>query len=302
MNKGLKKIGLLTAALWLTLSLAACGGNASNNSASRGNAASSSGTNESASEQSSKPQHGLGTYVGMVDNHSVEIEMNGQSTVFQIDEKLAAEVKDIKRGASVDYVYYEQVTQGGDPIKQLVLNKITVSGNSGKAAKVEDTQEDGLPASKKLEVELEGVKEERNAKLAQGHGYGLYLFDGFSFDADTNQLKMDYDPKYHVEIVKLPSDYSMEELSKEAESELSKTGKVEERKGDEIDKTMRDASLFLIASSDKLTREYIVKEVDGQGYAFKVNMPHGEASEGFGPLAFASLNSIVNLSNLKDHS
>ncbi|MFD1176999.1 hypothetical protein ACFQ3W_11900 [Paenibacillus puldeungensis] len=298
----MKKIGLLIFALLFTLMFAACSNDGSNTSANSGNEASGNGRSQHASEHSSKPQHGLGTFVGMVDNHSIEIEMNGQPTVFQIDEKLASEVKNIKQGASVTYVYYEQVTQGSDPIKQLVLNKITVSaGDSGKTVKGEGS-EDGLPPAKKLAVELEGVKEERNAKLVKGHGYGLYLFDGFSFDAATNQLQMDYDPKYHVEIVKLPSDYSVEEFSKEAKSELSKTGKVEERKGDEIDKTMRDASLFLIASSDTLTQEYILKEIDGQAYAFKVNMPHGEASEGFGPLAFASLNSIVNLSNLKDHS
>ena len=302
MNRRMKTTGLVTFALLFTLMLAACSNDVSNTSGNLGNEASGNGSSQLASAHSSKPQHGVGTFVGVVDNHSVEIEMNGQSTVFQIDEKLAAEVNDIKQGASVAYVYYEQVTQGSDPIKQFVLNQITVSDNGGETSKVQDSQEDGLPAAKKLEVELEGVKEERTAKLVKGEGYGLYLFDGFSFDTDTNQLKMDYDPKYHVEIVKLPSDYSVEELSKEAESELSKTGKVEERKGDEIYKTMRDASLFLIASSDTLTQEYIVKEIDGQGYAFKVNMPHGEAAEGFGPLAFASLNSIVNLSNLKDHS
>lgn len=150
-----------------------------------------------------------------------------------------------------------------------------------------------LPAEKSIEVELEGMKETRTATLQRGEGYAFYMFDIFSFDAKTNKLMMNYDSDYHVVITKLPADYNIEELAKSAKSEMSKIGKVEQRTGDQLYETMRDAELFLIAQGKGLTQQYIVKNIGGQGFAFLLNSPHGEASEGFGPLAFASINTVV---------
>ncbi|MNJ58703.1 hypothetical protein D3C77_543510 [compost metagenome] len=150
-----------------------------------------------------------------------------------------------------------------------------------------------MPATKQLEVELEGMKEARNANLAEGNGYALYVFDIFTFDSKTDTLSMNYDPNYKVKIVKLPSDYKTDELLSEANKQLSKNGQVEEVQSDVMDRFMKDTSVFLEAVGNDLTQQYIVKEIDGQGYAFELIIPHGEATEGFVPLAYATLNSIV---------
>ncbi|MNJ59478.1 hypothetical protein D3C77_551650 [compost metagenome] len=184
----------------------------------------------------------------------------------------------------------EKAISDEDSLKQLLLVKLARAsqggGNSGGTA-------GELPATKELEVEIEGMTETRIAQLAEGNGYALYIFDIFTFDSEANTLSMNYDNKYNVEIIKLPSNYNADQLSLEAKEQLSKTGKVQEVQGDVIQRFMPDTSVFLDATGDKLTQQYIVKEIDGQGYIFKLNIPHGEPTEGFVPLAYASLNSIV---------
>ncbi|WP_334075600.1 MULTISPECIES: hypothetical protein [Paenibacillus] len=285
----------------LAVSLAACGGknNAPANSAPPTNQTDPGNgePNRNDSETPSETKQGTGVWVGLIDNHSAEIRVDGNPEAFQLNQDVQELADGLNPEETVQFEYVEQKVEGDDSLIQKTITKLAKagkgeqaeSGSGGKQAPAGD-----LPATRTVEVELEGMKEERTAKLAEGEGYAFYAFDGFTFDAKENKLKMDYDNNYFVEIVKLPSDYSLDQIAADAKKELAETGKVEERKGEEIHASMRDASLFLVASGEKLTKEYILKEVDGQGYMFRVNMPHGEASEGFGPLAFASLNTIVN--------
>jgi hypothetical protein len=122
----------------------------------------------------------------------------------------------------------------------------------------------------------------------------LYIFDIFSFDAKTGKLTMNVDPDYYVEITKLPSDYNGDMLKQEAEKELAEVGKVLEAKENERNQALKNAPVYMIARGEQLTREYIVAEIDGQGFIFRVNIPHREPTEGFVPHAFASLATIVN--------
>ncbi|MGG6310986.1 hypothetical protein [Paenibacillus macerans] len=298
MNKSMKTLGCMTVIL-LSMSLAACSGqtadsgtNAQNGGTNGNQVQDQNGGRTDVQDKPSETKQGTGIFIGLIDNHSAEIELEGTPTAFQMDETLAALAQSLAQGTPVAFDYVEQAVEGDDLLKQLVLTKLEAS--EGKAVTDIGVEEaSGLPAEKAIEVELEGMKEQRTAKLAQGAGYAFYMFDGFSFDAGAHRLTMDYDPGYHVDISKLPAGYDVADLAKTAREELSKTGKVEERSGEEIYVTMRDAELYLIASGDDLTREYIVKNIGGQGYAWMINMPHGEASEGFGPLAFASLNTIV---------
>ncbi|MGG4340246.1 hypothetical protein [Paenibacillus lautus] len=105
---------------------------------------------------------------------------------------------------------------------------------------------------------------------------------------------MNVDQDYYVEITKLPSDYNGDELKLEAEKELAVAGKVREAGDNEKHKGMEEASVYMIGEGENLTKMYIVDEIDGQGYIFRVNNPHREPSEGFATHAFTSLSSIVN--------
>lgn len=293
-----RKIAMIAMAAVLSLSMAACGGNSGKtaNPAPSENNSGTAGTNQPEPGKVSETKQGSGIWVGLIDNHSAEIEIEGAPEAFQLNETVKTAAEELNSGDQVEFEYEEAAIEGEESLTQKTITKLAKSGNSeDSAASGNDAvTEEALPATRSIEVELEGMKEERTAKLVEGSGYALYAFEGFTFDAETNKLLMDYDNDYFVEIEKLPSDYSKEQLTSEAKEELSDTGSVEEWKGEQIHASMRDASLFLIASGENVTKEYIVKEAGGQDYLFKVNMPHGEASEGFGPLAYASLNTLVS--------
>ncbi|SFJ54512.1 hypothetical protein SAMN02799624_04936 [Paenibacillus sp. UNC496MF] len=174
--------------------------------------------------------------------------------------------------------------EAGDPVLPPIAGgKETGSG----------TVTDRLPAEKTFELELEGMQEEKTAMLAEGNGYSLYVYDIFNYDAANGKLMMDFDENYNVEIEKLPADYNLDELKTEAEAELSELGEVSELQDSEIHPMMQDARLVLKAGASDLTKQYIVKDIGGSAYAFKVNKPQGEASDGFETHAYLMLNSIV---------
>ena len=151
-----------------------------------------------------------------------------------------------------------------------------------------------LPATKEFPIELEGNTEQREAKLAVGEGYSLYIFEQFSFDRASGKLTMNVDPNYSVEITKLPSGYNADELKAEGTEDLQSLGEVEDYTTMDNGSSIKNASIYLKARNDDGSKEYIVTEVDGSGYLLKLNIPVGEPTEGFGPLAHTSINSIVN--------
>lgn len=240
--------------------------------------------------QSTETKQGTGTYVGQIDNHSVEIETEDGPTAFRLGDHMNEAIAGLQGNEEVAFEYFEEPVEGDEGLKQFILTKITVrQSGSGQGA---DTSQ--LPATKEVELELEGMKETKTAKLASGNGYSLYIFDIFSFDAKTGKLTMNVDPDYYVEITKLPSDYNGDMLKQEAEKELAEVGKVLEAKENERNQALKNAPVYMIARGEQLTREYIVAEIDGQGFIFRVNIPHREPTEGFVPHAFASLATIVN--------
>jgi hypothetical protein len=151
-----------------------------------------------------------------------------------------------------------------------------------------------LPATKSFTLELEGNKEEREATLAVGDGYSLYMFEQFSFDQASDKLTMNVDPNYYVEITKLPVDYNGDVLKQEGTAELQAIGTVEDMTSKDSGSIIKNATVYLKARDDKGSKEYIVTEFGGNGYILKVNIPVGEPTEGFVPLAHTSITSIVN--------
>jgi len=302
-----KRQWLLVAALAATMALSACADNNGNSEPPAGNESAqgnNGAANDAGEDTGTSPVtiQGTGTYVGQIDSHSIEIEGPEGPAAYQLAEGMDAVLEGLQQGDEVAFEYEERAVEGDDSVKQLILISLSKAGadTGGSGGGVsgtpgsEGSKLDELPAAKKIEVEVEGMAEERDAKLVAGDGYALYMFEQFSFDAAANKLTMNVDPEYAVEIVKLPDGYELESLRQEAEKELAALGDVRVLKDEELHRSMQGASLFMIAASDKLTKEYVVKDVGGSGYAFKINMPHREASEGFGPLAFASINSLVS--------
>lgn len=116
-----------------------------------------------------------------------------------------------------------------------------------------------------------------------------------AFDAKEHELTMKVNPAYKVGIEKLPADFNLDNLKMNAKEELSKTGEVKQVTGEQLSGgPMKDARLFMMSQNEKKTQYVIVKELDGNGFIFHVNAPVGEPSEGFLPMVYASVNTIMN--------
>lgn len=192
-------------------------------------------------------------------------------------------------------VSQEPVKPEEEPQKQ-EMPPANTSKAEDEAKKSDDnsSEDKALPDEKKLDVTLEGEKEQRTAKLVRGDGYAMYMFEQFTFDKEKNLLYMNVDPRFKVRIEKLTSDFNLDDLMLKGKAELERHGKVTPLKESSIMGTMKGSRLFLMVQDKTGTYEYIVKELDGNGYIFHVDIPQGEAAEGFAPLAFATLNTIKN--------
>lgn len=233
---------------------------------------------------------GSGSYVGQIDSHSVEIETGEGPTAFELGLGIEDALQNLETDDPVVFEYVEKPVEGDPSAVQRVLSKLSKTSDSGAAS----APSGALPETRTFKLTLEGMEEEKTAALAEGKGYSLYVFDIFTFDASAQKLYMNVDPGYYAEIEKLPADYKLDTLEQKGREELSATGQVTALGKEERDQRMSGIRLYLDAVGSGLTRQYIVKEVDGQGYIIKLNIPQREASEGFAPHVYASLDSIVN--------
>ncbi|RUT30657.1 hypothetical protein EJP77_12615 [Paenibacillus zeisoli] len=284
-------------AMVMVLALAACSNGKSEQPAT-GQAPTKTGQNETANKPEDQPKEmvmkeGTGTFTGLADPHTVEIIMDGNPAAFQLGEGMDQAVAGLQKNDNVSFKYEEKTGLGDSAAKQLVLTEITKAASGG-ASGSGDSAAKERPKTGKLEVTLEGNTEQRTASLVKGEGYSFYIPEQFTFDSKAGLLYMNIDKNYAVRIEKLPSDSNLEDLETKGRKKLEPHGKVTKLIGEEINPLMRDAKLFLLSSGKSATYEYIVKELDGSRFIFHVDMPQGEPSEGFGPLAFAALNTIEN--------
>lgn len=281
----------------LMLAITACGGKSPVEAPGEPTATASPPVAESTIAPSTSPAataeaqtiQSTGTYVGQIDNHSVEIETEEGPIAFELGLGTENAPAELEMNDPVIIEYVEKAVEGDPSVVQRVLSKLIKASDSG-----EEAQAGALPETKVIKLTLEGMEEEKKASLAEGEGYSLYVFDIFTFDKSSNKLAMKVDPGYYAEINKLPADFNLDALAEEGREELSATGEVTALSQDERDQRMSGLRLYLTAMGSGLTRQYIVKEIDGQGYIIKLNIPQREASEGFGPHVYASLESIVN--------
>lgn len=275
--------------------LAACLLSACNNNNSNANTNSSPSPTVSASPtptESASPEvetkQGEGEFVGLADSHTVEITVDGEAAAYQLGEGTDSAAAALKEGDKVSFEYTEAAIEGDATAKLLTITKIAKIEKSA-----EDTPAQELPATKDFKLQLEGNEETRTGTLAKGDGYALYIFEQFKFDAAANKLIMNVDNNYYVEISKLPEGFKLDDVKADAEKELKSVGDVQTIDPKDSNSMLGDFDLMLKAASNKLTKEVIVKTVGGTSFLFKVNQPVGEPTEGFGPLAFTSMGSIV---------
>ncbi|MEK4367229.1 hypothetical protein [Paenibacillus sp. FSL R5-0473] len=236
-----------------------------------------------------------GILTGWADPHTVEIRVNEKPMSFQVSEDLQKSLDDIDDEDSVRFKYVEKTIDA--TTKQLVLTEIAKieSSDDNNGSNAGGTVTSDRSKTSELEVTVEGMTEKRPVTLAQAKGYSLYVFEPMAFDAEDHELTMKIDPDYEVEIEKLPANYNLDALKMDAKEELSETGEVKQLTAEQLSNgPMKDARLYMMSQNDKKTEYFIVKELDGNGFIFHIQAPIGEPSEGFLPMAYASLNSIMN--------
>ncbi|ANS75404.1 hypothetical protein AWM70_12945 [Paenibacillus yonginensis] len=290
-------LGILS--LMLVVALTACGKKSSEAEGTQPSpsgvenvAQSDNASNAAAPEGTDGLLQGTGEYQGQADTTSIEITVDGKPVVFQLGDLEASVLDGLQPGDPVQFQYKEKAVEEGSDVKVRTLTEIGKAGAAGDSGGAESG---ALPETKNLSVTLEGNQEQRPAKLFETEDYGIYVPEGFSFDKENNKLWLTAYPKYFATITKLPADYKLEYLKFEADEEMSDVGRVKELEKADIPESMRDAEAFMVGSGSVRIKQYIVKKFDGQGYVFRLEIPIGEPSEGFEPLAYASLNSLVNL-------
>lgn len=275
---------LLSSTVLAAFLLSACNSN-NNNNAAPTTSPTESATPAPTESPNAETKQGHGVFVGLADSHTVEITVDGQGAAYQLGEGMDEVVASLKEGDAVTFNYTEAAIEGDATAKLLTITKIEKSA--------EDTPAVELPATKDFKFQLEGNEETRTGTLAKGDGYALYIFEQFKFDAAAGKLIMNVDNNYYVEISKLPEGFKLEDIKADGEKELAAVGDVQTIDPKDSNSMLGNFDMMLKASGEKLTKEVIVKTVEGTSFLFKVNMPVGEPTEGFGPLAFASMGSIV---------
>lgn len=289
------KVSTTLVVLLMGFSLVACGSSAPALQPSVNN------TKETSPAPEQKPEErdvieAEGILTGWADPHTVEIRVKDKAMSFQVGEDMQKLLDDFDDEDSVRFKYVEKAVDAST--KQLVLTGITKIAS-------EDGDKTGTGAgnivtsdrakTSELEVTVEGITEKRPVTLAQAKGYSLYIFEPMAFDAKDHELMMKIDPRYKVEIEKLPSDFNLDYLKMDAKEELSEVGEVKELTPEQLSNgPMKDARLFMMSQNGKKTQYFIVKELDGNGFIFHIDAPVGEPSEGFLPMVYASVNSIMN--------
>lgn len=289
------KVSTTLVVLLMGFSLVACGSSAPALQPSVNNTKETSPAPEQKPEESDVIE-AEGILTGWADPHTVEIRVKDKAMSFQVGEDMQKLLDDIDDEDSVRFQYVEKAVDAST--KQLVLTGITKIAS-------EDGDKTGTGAgnivtsdrakTSELEVTVEGITEKRPVTLAQAKGYSLYIFEPMAFNAKDHELMMKIDPRYKVEIEKLPSDFNLDYLKMDAKEELSEVGEVKELTPEQLSNgPMKDARLFMMSQNGKKTQYFIVKELDGNGFIFHIDAPVGEPSEGFLPMVYASVNSIMN--------
>ncbi|OWA33962.1 hypothetical protein B9G55_16620 [Saccharibacillus sp. O16] len=294
----------LASALLLTFALSACGtakapapapGDVPTNTTQEPPAPAAD--NEETTDTEHEAISATGTYNGQADPHTIEVEMDGKATSFQLSESAETQLEGLNEGDMISFEYVEHPVEGSDT-PQLEIQSLEKTGgetSAGAPSGEDETAVSERPATETIEMMGDGMPDKREAKLQQGEGYSLYVFDAYTFDAAKNKLFLTAYPEYYVEIEKLPSDFNLDELRKEGQEELKKYGEVKEYAGDQlVEGPMYDARLVLQASDDKGgLYEYAVWEPEGEnGYIFHIHSPSGEPSETFLTPALTSVKTI----------
>jgi PBP1b-binding outer membrane lipoprotein LpoB len=156
-----------------------------------------------------------------------------------------------------------------------------------------------LPLTKNIEVEIEGMKEQRSAELMQSAiGYHFYMLDLYNFEKEndtTGKIVFANEPSLYATIEKLDQSADIEGLKKSSMNRAEEqTGTANELAATDIYfPYFHDAKFFVKGISEQHdVIMYLVKEVEGELFYFSLHIPSKAEMEGVEPSLWAMLETV----------
>ncbi|MDR7071905.1 hypothetical protein [Fictibacillus barbaricus] len=223
-----------------------------------------------------------GTYVGQIDNNSIEVEADGEILVLRLTDETRKLLAALKDGATVSVTYKK------DENDQNILEKIVAV----------DSDEVEQPPTKTLEYTIDGKKIRKEAALIQSEqGYSFYKVDDFEFTAEEPGKDLLFASPYaetFVRIEPVADDASIDDLKKWANDELEAVGEVKEVKSSEVaGPGFANTELFITASKDSYTKYIVIqKQQSGKMVKYTVNLPKHDKSKEWEQEIWAMLSTL----------
>jgi hypothetical protein len=166
--------------------------------------------------------------------------------------------------------------------------------------KEKETQpETNLPPTKNIEVEIEGMKEQRPAELMQSAiGYHFYMLDLYNFEKEndtTGKIVFANEPSLYATIEKLDRSADIEGLKKSSMNRAEEqTGTANELAATDIYFPYFDDAKFFVKgiSEQHDVVMYLVKLVEGELFYFSLHIPSKAEMEGVEPSLWAMLETV----------
>lgn len=168
----------------------------------------------------------------------------------------------------------------------------------GDAAPTEAAPPVSLPATRQLEVHVEGQRELREATLFQSpQGYAIYVLPQLAMTPEEPCCDLAYarvDDGFFMRIERIDGGADMQALAGDMRLALSSVGAAQDADvgawlpgdaGIEIELSMR-------AAGEGVSMAMLVMRLDGGRYRVTQHLPHREAMEGIAPSFWAMLGSL----------
>ncbi|MBH0172732.1 hypothetical protein IHV09_04145 [Fictibacillus sp. 23RED33] len=221
-----------------------------------------------------------GTYIGLIDNNSIEVEAAGETLVLRLTDEVRDDVESLEEGAKVNIIYKKN-EEG-----QWLLEQIT-----------EKSVPEAAP-SKKLTYIVDGTSIEEDAVLTESElNYHFYKLPDFEFTAEEPRKDLLFATKFaetFVRIEPLSEESSIDDLKEWANDELKAVGEVSEVNGKEIaGPAFENTALFITASKDSYKKYIVIQDLsNGDQVKYTVNLPEHKNAAKWEQAIWAMLSTI----------
>ena len=155
-----------------------------------------------------------------------------------------------------------------------------------------------LPATRLLEVHVEGQREAREARLFESpQGYAIYVLPQLEMTQEEPCCDLAYarvDPDFFMRIERIDEGAAIDTLAADMDLALSGVGaaRAADVQAGFPPEARAEVELARQARGDGISMTMLVARIDGGRYRVTLHLPHREALEGIAPSMWAMLGSL----------